>query len=141
CSSDLPSVPGVGGGFTAIADVDLDGDPDVVVVRNENNTANGPVRMYVWDGQTGEVMGITPVLEGGGPQPFIGDIDGDGRPEIVFVTNSRLRAYYYDGTNVAEKWVLNTSDTSGVTTLTMFDFNNDGASELVYRDETDIRII
>ena len=38
-------------------------------------------------------------------------------------------------------WTLDTTDRSGLTGATVFDFDGDGASEVVYRDETDLRIL
>ena len=83
---------------------------------------------------------LTGIGNGGGA-PMIGDIDGDGGPEIV-LQNGRLRAFdFVVGTGLAVKWNIATTDSSAQTSLTMFDFNNDGRQELVYRDETDLRII
>jgi uncharacterized repeat protein (TIGR01451 family) len=134
---------GVGDGWTAVADIDLDGDPDVVVVRTTSASQPGPTVLYVWDGQTGAIMGALPsgIGNAGGP-PLIGDIDGDGRPEIVFQNISALRAFdFTPGTGLTPKWTLATNDASGTTSLSMFDFNSDGVQELVYRDQTDLRII
>src|SRR5690606_15040144 len=80
-------------GYPAIADLDLDGTPEVVLV------ANGTVR--VLDGSTGLAWcGVDPtgalcaqndalrtepatIVGGGiGGPPTIADFDGDGRPEI-----------------------------------------------------------
>src|SRR5690606_36816998 len=142
--ADTPAGIAVGDGFTAMADVDLEGDPDVVVVRNANGLEGGATQMYVWDGQTGEILGSSSELaEGGGSQPFIGDIDGDGWQDIVFVTDLRMNGYHYDddSATIVGKWALDTSDASGLTSRTLFDFNNDGAAELVYRDQEQIHII
>jgi hypothetical protein len=137
------AVAGVGDGFTAIADIDLDSDPDVVVVRTSTGATTGNTVLYVWDGQTNQVMGILSAGIGtnGGP-PLIGDIDGDGAPEIVLQNTNRLRAFdFVSGTGIVNKWDIATADGSGQTSLSMFDFNNDGSKELVYRDEDLLRII
>ena len=53
-----------------------------------------------------------------------------------------LRMYEYDGTSQLKLlFSISTTDKSGFTGLTMFDFNQDGKQELVYRDETDLRIL
>lgn len=135
------SVDGVGDGWTAVADIDLDGTPDVIVVRTASNTQGGQTRLYVWNGQTSEVMSMVSGIGTAGGTPLIGDIDGDGGPEIV-IQNGNLRAFTYDPTEgLVPKWNLNTNDGSALTSLSMFDFNNDGRQELVYRDETHLRII
>jgi gliding motility-associated-like protein len=145
-SSLALSINGVGDGFTSVADLDLDGMLDVIVTRRStDNTQNC---MYAWNPRTGKLLGnpvlINPVSSISGPsQALIGDIDGDGAPEICFNTEYRLHAYKYDkATNkFNSKWDLTTSDASGATGITLFDFNQDGKMELVYRDMTQLRII
>ena len=136
-----PDLVGVGDGWTAVADMDLDGRPDVVVARMGIPTNSDAMVVYVWDGRTGHVSSLLTGIGTGGGAPMIGDIDGDGAPEIV-VQNGRLRAFdYVIGSGLSVKWNIATTDTSAQTSLTMFDFNNDGRQELVYRDETHLRII
>ncbi len=139
-SADLPSTVNRDG-FTAVADMDLDGGPEVVVTIAGNNTV-----VYVWDALTGEVEDLKLGSQlaggtGGGP-PMIGDIDGDERPEIVMVTVNRLRALeLVPGVGLVQQWIMATADSSGGTSMSMFDFNSDGEQEIVYRDEQNIRII
>ena len=136
-----PSLTGVGDGWTAVADMDLDGQPDVVVARIGTPSSSDAMVVYVWDGRTGHVSSLLTGIGTGGGAPMIGDIDGDGAPEIV-VQNGRLRAFdYVIGSGLSVKWNIATTDSSAQTSLTMFDFNNDGRQELVYRDETHLRII
>jgi hypothetical protein len=133
-------------GFTSIADINLDGKLDVVVTGGASATPSDGNRMYVWDGVTPARIG-TPVIplatQSRISRAFIGDITGNGRPDIALTYTSGMSAYYYDpGTNTLKKlWDYPTTDTSGATTMSMFDFNQDGISELIYRDETDLRII
>lgn len=134
------SVADAGDGYTAVADMDLDGYPDVIVARTTGNQS-GQSRVYVWNSQTGEVMSMMSGIGTGTSAPMIGDIDSDGAPEIV-IQNGNLRAFDFDSVSgLTEKWNINTNDGSSQTSLSMFDFNNDGRQELVYRDETHLRII
>jgi len=143
------AVAGVGDGFTSVADLDLDGNLDVVVTRRYSATQNC---LYAWNPQTGALIGspvfvnwVGPTIIAGPSQPFIGDIDGDNYPEVCFTTEYRLHAYKYNAISktLVSKWTnpLITSDASGATALTLFDFNQDGKAELIYRDMTDLRII
>lgn len=130
-------------GFSAVADMDNDGQLDIVnlFVLNGNQ-----VRMQVWDGQTSNQLASTILVNGNSAQgivgmPTIGDLDGDCKPEILVVTSFRITAYELDGNSLVQKWDVTTTDGSGSTGQTLFDFNQDGQVEIVYRDQTNIRII
>lgn len=141
-------------GLTSVADIDADNLIDVIVVRcNEqrDGTAisyNGTM-MYAWKGHIPTMLGVpqkplsaTGTVGGSGSRAFIGDIDNDGIPEVCFTYAGMMAAYRYKNGSFQSLWTgKTTSDTSGATTMTMFDFNLDGEAELVYRDETDIRIL
>lgn len=126
-------------GLTSAGDIDGDGELDVVVVRSGDHTDGGGI--YVWNPRT---SGLIAQGEAGndGSVAFIGDVDGDCLPEIGVVFDNELRLYNYNGSqNLETVYVLPTTDDSGHTGMTMFDFNQDGKNEIVYRDETDLRII
>ena len=76
--------------------------------------------------------------------PAVGDIDGDGMPEIVGLKdNHTLAAYKYVPSrgSLRQFWTIHHTDVSAQTSMTLFDFNADGCCEIVYRDETSLRII
>jgi conserved repeat domain/Listeria/Bacterioides repeat len=127
-------------GLSMGADVNQDGNMDLVF--SDHNASI----IYVWTPLTSSMVGTIAVGNTGGHSyPFVGDIDGvviNGKkyPEICINARSLLRAYTFNGTNFSLKWSMPHTDTSAATSLTLFDFNNDGIVELVYRDETRIRI-
>ena len=131
-------------GFTAIADINLDGNLDVVVSSAGNNTESV---LYVWNPNNSSLIGSINLPSGNQYDlvsvPFIGDMDSDGKPEIGLTRPFKLLAYKFNdlNNNLEQFWELETSDVSGLTKLSMFDFNQDGTQELVYRDETQLRII
>lgn len=141
----------IGDGGTAIADMDNDGQLDVIVAGpTGNNFAGAYGSVYAYNPRTGAVLHtntITNIPRGsnqyGPSRPFVGDVDGDGLLEICLTGALVLKGYKYDpiGKTLTEKWSLPTTDGSSSTTLSMFDFAQDGNARLVYRDEDDLRII
>jgi uncharacterized repeat protein (TIGR02543 family) len=153
--------PEVGDGYTAVADMDMDGMLDVVVSRR---TGNNTAALYIWNPRTGDVINTNPITnlyaypavanEGAyGPSvPAIGDIDGDGAPEIIIVSNAdgtttqsatagMITAYDFANGTLTPKWSQTHSDHSASSGVTMFDFNGDGSMELIHRDITHLRIL
>ena len=132
---------GVADGLTSVADIDLDGFLDIVVVQNN--------RMYVWKpysgpGSNSEMIASCPYSSNtAGSRALLTDVDNDDYPEILFTYATKITAYkYIPATQTLQQmWLKNTSDLSGATTMTAFDFNQDGSVEIVYRDESDMRII
>jgi hypothetical protein len=130
-------------GYTAVADINSDGILDVVVTTSG---ISNEALLYAYT-----LSGVVPKLISKayppspeiyiGP-PLIGDINGSGKPSIILTRVSKLISYYYNGTGIFQQdWSMSTTDSSGMTGLTMFDFNNDGVQEIVYRDEANLQII
>ena len=155
-------------GYPAIADVDLDGDPEVALI------ADGTLRIL--DGATGELWcGIdptdamcvadptqrtqpVPIPDGGrGGPPTVADFDDDGRPEIATAGGGSYTVYdlYRAGEDVVvpigdpmpsageiyPRWSVATQDqSSNATGSSVFDFQGDGIAEVVYADECYMRV-
>lgn len=141
-------------GNTFVVDMNRDGSSDVVVMSLDQNSST--INLYVWDVRTESVIcskKIGNAMKFGTPQ--IGDLDGDGYPEICFIvgtyadhgtgSNDLIYALKYNplSTNGAMDvfWTTSHNDNSGATGITMFDFNHDGLTELVYRDVSNLRVI
>ncbi|MDR1454669.1 MAG: FG-GAP-like repeat-containing protein, partial [Tannerella sp.] len=155
----LSSVTPPGGfddGVTVVADFNNDGNLEVLVRRKGGNSGSTNNYLYLWTPHTGTATGSllastydTNVFMG---VPFVGDIDGDGKIEIVTLDANGVVNVTQSGTFRARKynetagtfdlfWAMDHTDQSGATGMTLFDFNNDGISEIVYRDEQELRII
>ena len=117
---------------------DLDGDCiDEVVVRDPQG------RLSLFDVKNNEILILNSALPMSS-YPAVGDIDGDGCDEIVGLKDKTyLSAYKLHAKTgmLYEYWTIPHSDISGQTGITLFDFNGDGMQEIVYRDETLLRII
>ena len=147
------SCPGISAqeGCNMAADINQDGHVDLVFRTAYYATSNF---VKVWTPATNQDLGFvaSSLPVGQHSIPFVGDIDGivtNGKkyPEICFNTDIKtngsrgtLYAYSYTGSGFVQKWNMPHSDGSGGTILTLFDFNNDGTMELIYRDETLIHI-
>jgi hypothetical protein len=155
-------------GYPAIADLDQNGTPEVVLV------ANGSVRVI--DGQTGLAWcGVDPTdaacvanpalrtapiaIPGGGigGPPTVADFDGDGRPEIAAAGGSSYSVYDLARPgedlvvppgaplpapgSIYVRWSQATQDqSSNATGSSVFDFQGDGVAEVVYADECYLRV-
>ncbi|MEZ4380459.1 MAG: VCBS repeat-containing protein [Nannocystaceae bacterium] len=116
-------------GYPAIADFDLDGVPEIVVV------SSGNVRLQDASGAT---LWTTPLPGngGGGGPPTVADYDGDGVPEIGVAGRDVYAMFDDDGTLV---WHNMTQDlSSGFTGSSVYDFEGDGVADVLYADETNL---
>jgi choice-of-anchor A domain-containing protein/RHS repeat-associated protein len=68
----------------------------------------------------------------------VGDLDGDGDPELVALLANHIRAL--SATDGAELWRYPVSEASHATGAAVFDFNGDGRMEVVYADQVALRI-
>lgn len=124
-----------GKGFTSVADWDLDGDLDIIVAD-----WTGIYRLYVWDGQTSEVMftffGIDLT---NASRPAIANLDSDPEPELIIKTKENILCLDND---LGIIWQVPIQENGGGcgTSATLFDFNGDGIFEVVSRDETQFAV-
>lgn len=149
----------------ALADLDLDGSLEVVTVMPvKDGTVDYRLETRIWETSTGKVKYRLnlPILLGSdvaNPEsrtiknswPFIGDTDGNGIPDIVFMGGVNAKGYtsvyrleYSKEQNDVVERVKNNqfNDFSSMcTSMSMFDFNNDGRNEIVYRDESSLFIL
>ncbi|MGC3945184.1 MAG: gliding motility-associated C-terminal domain-containing protein [Chryseolinea sp.] len=151
---------------TSVADIDKDGYQDVIVTGAVNSSV-GRTAVFYWNVQKGTVsafltqtsadIGIastnnpdyTNYLNGwiwGTGRVNIGDANGDGKLDLSFIAGNQLYCVTTDApsTNIVALWTsprtINDSR-SGVLTVTIYDFDNDGKPEMVYRDSQELVII
>lgn len=143
----IQAPPSVENGRCAVADLDGDGQKEIIVLESNNVNLGKIGKLSIWDPVNGNLLAqvqnpIFPDNFFDGSIPFIGDIDGDCLPEIGVVYNKILKMYKYNVSDgLTEMYSIKISDRSGQTGVTMFDFNQDGRQELIYRDENYLRII
>jgi hypothetical protein len=128
-------------GYPAVADLDLDGRPEVVVVSPTDHglrAIRGAEGTVLWGPVDVNQLRWTPFGPQGGGPPTVADFDGDGRPEISTAGGYGYAVFEDDGSG---KWMQDARDLSSRTTgSTVFDFDGNGAAEVVYADEIYIRV-
>ena len=136
-------------GNVAVADFDMDGQLDVlVVIDGTSNTYSDTAHIYAYNPVNDNILFVHGHYAKTIGYPLVGDIDGDGNLEFVYidykspVSSSRITAMKYDPqAGLQTLWQATHTDESGQTSMTLFDFNQDGILEIVYRDESNLRII
>ena len=154
---------------TCVVDFNQDGHLDILM-GGTTGDEDGPTSVFFWDLQNSEVRmfivsrtgntiaanrGNFRDLSGGNCDNTteqctwrrgvgtlnIADIDADGQLEVTFMSGSSLYALNDDFSlqweNHDEFW----ESSSGFTGTTVFDFDGDGASEVIYRDEINLYIV
>ncbi len=116
------------GNFAAVADVDGDAGGEVIFVSGStaylHDDDGSLIRQWA-------IPGSNP-----GP-PAMADFDGDGEVEIAIPANTTLSVYNMDGSQV---WTSAIRDSSGLAGCSGYDVNGDGAYEVLYADESNMRI-
>lgn len=127
---DADNTPMNQSGLNAIGNFDIDDFPEIVLSINDELWLLEHTGETIWGPKFAPDFG-----EMGAPS--VADLDRDGLPEIMISTNERLTVFESDGT---VKWTTTIKDDSGVTSATVFDFENDGLYEVIHMDEEDFRI-
>lgn len=157
-------------GYPAVADLDGDGDPEVVLVASGKLLALNGQTGQLWCGvdptdaacvsspglRTQPITIPGQVANNRGGPPTVGDFDADGRPEIGVAGGYSYSVY--DLARAGEsipadldpapaagaifvRWSQTTQDlSSNATGSSVFDFQGDGAAEVVYADECFLRV-
>jgi len=127
-------------GMVGVANLDDDPEGEFVVTTFATLRAHdtngdllwGPIELDPAQGPDDEEAGNIAA------PPAIGDLDADGFPEIVTAAGNELTAFNHDGSKL---WEIPVQDLTGATGASIFDFEGDGADEVVYIDETSLYAI
>jgi hypothetical protein len=128
-------------GYPAIGDLDLDGNPELVVV----STSGGNAEVRVQDAATGAVKArlAVPGTGAGGP-PTIAQFDGKGGQDFALANGDQYAVFTYVSSptpTIELLWSSPTQDkSSNRTGSTVFDFEGDGKAEVIYNDECYLRV-
>jgi hypothetical protein len=120
------STPQLGTGFTAVANMDMDDDPEIIV------TSNIGISIVEHDG-TVKFSGLQPA--GGfnyARPPAVHDMNGDDIADFAVGAGSVFAIYNQMGGII---WSVPVDDGSGSAGSTAFDFLGDNGAEAMYGDE------
>jgi hypothetical protein len=136
----------------SVADIDRDGNVDVVI-SGALNGVYGKTAVFYWNVTNNTSTYYIPPDTGyadgwpwGTGRVNIGDpfgSAGNGRSYLTFIAGNQLTCLQVnaDGT-LSAAWIRTINDSrSGVLTVTVYDFDNDGKPEVVYRDSQEVVII
>lgn len=136
-------------GFTAVADIDLDNTPDLVVAGKRDSIYG----IYVWNRNGLITFFPYPVnTPFSGAMPCIANVVDDrllgftvDYPEIIASSQNRLTCF---NLNIADNqpntpywWTMAVPDSIGLATPVAYDFNVDGLDEIVFQDEAKLRLM
>ncbi len=142
---------------TSTADLDADGFMDVVITGSVNCSGNEAVpcannitTIFYWNVQKNTLATYAPsdpVYPANGwiwgtGRVNLDDANGDGKLDLVFVAGAQIFCLTPDatGATLVKQWVRTINDNPGVLSLTIYDFNNDGNPEVVYRDAQQLSV-
>jgi hypothetical protein len=155
--------------YTSIANLDEDPYPEVIVVSDNAEGGTGVVADTLWifehDGRlkTNPAIGLYQEVQNVelyrlGP-PTVADFDGDGQPEIAIpagkmvlpnavngqdVSGFMMAVYERDGSLKWRRHLLRAHGSlvfAGALSAAAFDFDGDGAAEIVYHDDQKLYLL
>jgi hypothetical protein len=119
----------------AIADINGDGHPDVIVGAGDAFNSPDGHRVWAFDAVTGANLRGWPVLTGGVTfsSPALGDLDGDGRPDVAIGSSDGVLQVYKG--NGGRLWAVhlpfNTGPGGAITASPIIaDMNGDGHNDV-----------
>ncbi|MEP7195476.1 MAG: VCBS repeat-containing protein, partial [Saprospiraceae bacterium] len=130
-------------GRTAVADINKDGQLDVIVSHSDFDVNS---RIYVYTMSNGIptllAKNYIPGLSEINGCPSIADIDNNGKPNILVSKNNYIHNFEFDGINSLNLiWSFIVRDTISNSGIITFDLDANGISEIIYRGDSLLYII
>lgn len=116
--------------FQAVADIDGDAGGESFWVTGAQ------LHIVDHDGTLIRTVALNGSSSRPGP-PAVADFDGDGQVEVAVPASTKLEVFRTNGTRI---WQADIQDSSGIAGVSGYDINADGAYEVLYADEVQLRI-
>lgn len=134
-----------GGVYVAAGDVNGDGKADIIVAPSAGSS--GLVRVF--DGTTGQILkSFSPFGRGlGGVRVAAGDVDGDGRADVIVAGGVGSFVRVFDGltgtvlTGTATNFRSLPRSYEGTISISSGDINGDGLDDIIVGAETDSSVV
>ncbi len=139
----MTAPPGSPDGESTIADIDLDGNLDIVMGSVTGPFGSGS-QLYIWSPSRNIQLGQTISMPGiAQARANPGNFNGDNLVDIAIGGNQFFTLFSYDPVldSLIEQWRTPVSDNSGSVGSTSFDFDCNGIFDIVYRGDTALYII
>jgi len=115
---------------TALIDIDLDGDKEVLFADKQDTDCGWPGELYAFDKNGNLKYNITAGNDGSEGGVSIANIFGGDYPDVIVPTKCGIKAYEFDGSKFVLKWSNNDAriDDNAV----IYDVDMDNKYEIVY---------
>ena len=123
-------VDSVAPGYPQVADLDDDGQPEVLVLNDQGISLLEPDGTVLYANL--RPTGAGPSLENWMRPAAIHDFDADDEPEYATASQSSYAVYEQSG---SLRWKSDVQDITGASSGTAFDFLGDGSANAIYGDE------
>ncbi|NQV09021.1 VCBS repeat-containing protein, partial [Candidatus Woesearchaeota archaeon] len=124
-------------GYTAIADIDLDGKNEIIFADSQAGLPDWDAELYVFNDNGNnytEEVKISIPNGGAWGAPSIADIDGDGKIEIIVPTFYGVNVYEFSNGNLNLEWNNSHGRIEGSAVIS--DIDKDNEYEIVYTTRT-----
>lgn len=119
---------------TALVDIDLDGEKEVIFTDKTDSACDWPGELYAFSSTGTLKYNITIGNDGSEGGPSIANILGSDYPDVIVPTKCGINAYEFDGTKFVLQWSNSDARIDG--NAVIYDIDRDNKYEVIYTTTT-----